>query len=376
MYSNHSNSENSESETENEPGAIILDDDDHAVISPRAFRTTTSSPVVKPNATASLTGSGASTSTVNDNKPSEIKVVAIGTVKPHPRNAEIYGHEKVDEELVQSIKNQGIQAPIIVSQDYTINAGHRRYNAALATGLTVIPIIVRHFNSENAELAALLDSNRQRVKTNEMLGREAQVMLEIEKALASNRKTEANKAKETGESTSAKPMGKKGKSRDEAGKALGLSGPTVDQLVATVKAIDELTREGKKDNAEALRIKLNKSVRSGYLEGRSLGAIPMSSSSKSRKPTKLKPIPNAAVGQIKKVEPPIMVASQYSDNEEPVFPDIETHGQAMKVMSVIIEYVEDLIYETLTKGQHEEWMETIEALRDKLSDVNERDLSE
>ncbi len=55
-------------------------------------------------------------------------------LKPHPINKTLYGDEQVDkslETLIESIQKQGQLDPIIITSDYTIISGHRRWRALM-----------------------------------------------------------------------------------------------------------------------------------------------------------------------------------------------------------------------------------------------------
>ena len=68
-------------------------------------------------------------------------------------------------ELADSIRNRGVIEPIIVrNQDgkFTIVAGERRYRAAIMEGLTKIPAIIKHIESETEAMTLALIENLQR----------------------------------------------------------------------------------------------------------------------------------------------------------------------------------------------------------------------
>lgn len=63
--------------------------------------------------------------------------------------------------LAESIKNLGIFQPIVVrkQQDkYQIVAGERRYRAALMVGLETVPVVVKHYNTEEMTEVALVEN--------------------------------------------------------------------------------------------------------------------------------------------------------------------------------------------------------------------------
>lgn len=107
---------------------------------------------------------------------------------PHPRNATIYGEEEIGE-LVEHIRASGWIKPVVVTREHRIISGHRRLRAALRLELEAIPIEYREFESDTAELEALLLENATRSKTIEQKVREGDVWREIEQAKARARQT-------------------------------------------------------------------------------------------------------------------------------------------------------------------------------------------
>jgi ParB/RepB/Spo0J family partition protein len=75
-------------------------------------------------------------------------------------------------ELTESVRQKGVLQPIIVrpikgNGHYEIIAGHRRYQAATAAGLTTIPAIIEEFDDE-AALEVAMTENSQREDVNPM----------------------------------------------------------------------------------------------------------------------------------------------------------------------------------------------------------------
>jgi len=92
-------------------------------------------------------------------------------------------------------------------------------------------------------LEALVETNHQRVKTNEQIGREAAVLLRVEKERAKRRQAENAKATAAQKTSSNKervPTSKEGQSRDAVGKKTGRSGKTAERAAFAVKIIDAL----------------------------------------------------------------------------------------------------------------------------------------
>ncbi|ERH40911.1 chromosome partitioning protein ParB [Legionella pneumophila str. Leg01/11] len=75
-------------------------------------------------------------------------------------------HGKISKEslqdLVESIKEQGVLQPIIVrkmdDEKYELIAGERRYLSALEIGLTVIPCLIKNVNEKEAFAIALIEN--------------------------------------------------------------------------------------------------------------------------------------------------------------------------------------------------------------------------
>lgn len=191
------------------------------------------------------------------NKTQEVsKVVRVSTaeLKPHPINEKIYG-KSCDEELLRSVKDVGILAPLLITREKTIISGHQRFYAALHHGILEVPVL--YFENETIDVReVLILANRQRHKTNEQIGREFAELEIIEKARA--KKRQSNKADQDGEPV---PQAEKGKARDLAGKKLGVSGVTAARAAVVVKKIDELNAKGEVDQAKELASVLNKNAK-------------------------------------------------------------------------------------------------------------------
>lgn len=114
----------------------------------------------------------------------DVDVNAIYPFENHP--FKVLDDEKM-EELVDSIKLNGILTPVIVRPDdegtYEMISGHRRLHAAKRAGLQKIPAIVKEMTNDDAILA-MVDSNLQREE-----------ILPSEKAFAYKMKYDAMKRK-------------------------------------------------------------------------------------------------------------------------------------------------------------------------------------
>ena len=92
----------------------------------------------------------------------DIDVRAIYPFENHP--FKVLDDEKMDE-LVESIKANGVLTPVLVRPDdegtYEMISGHRRLHAAKKAGLLKIPAIVKEMTNDDAVIA-MVDSNVQR----------------------------------------------------------------------------------------------------------------------------------------------------------------------------------------------------------------------
>ena len=92
-------------------------------------------------------------------------ITQLETFKNHPFSVE---HNAKMEELIESIKANGIYTPILVrpidDDKYEIVAGHRRTYAAQKAGLNKVPCIIREMSDDDAVIA-MVDTNHQRENT-------------------------------------------------------------------------------------------------------------------------------------------------------------------------------------------------------------------
>ena len=92
----------------------------------------------------------------------DLDVRAIYPFENHP--FKVIDDEKMDE-LVESIKTNGVLTPVLVRPDdegtYEMISGHRRLHAAKRAGLFRIPAIVKEMTNDDAVIARV-DANVQR----------------------------------------------------------------------------------------------------------------------------------------------------------------------------------------------------------------------
>jgi ParB-like chromosome segregation protein Spo0J len=153
--------------------------------------------------------------------------------------------------------------------------GHQRHAAAVALGIQEVPVIIFDSTDELEILAALISSNKARLKDNVLLALEAKELMEVESKLA-KRRMATNRA-----GGGVKNVSEAGSARDKVGGQLGMSGPTAQKLVETGQAIETLQSQGRQDEAEGVKKALKKSASAGHKAAKETGAVPP----KPRKPS-------------------------------------------------------------------------------------------
>ena len=107
-----------------------------------------------------------------------VELVKTSLLKEHPLNFKIYLRDRgiEDNELELSIKNVGVLNPIVVDRKSKfIISGHRRFLICKRLNKDFVPVIYNEF--EDTELA-LIESNKQRVKTSSERIRESEILNE------------------------------------------------------------------------------------------------------------------------------------------------------------------------------------------------------
>jgi hypothetical protein len=126
--------------------------------------------------------------------------LSIDEIRPSPENELIYrrisAQDPEIQALAQSIRDQGILDPIVVTEDNYIVSGHRRHAACRAAGMVLIPCRIVSVTRDDPDFEKILvEYNRQRVKTFAETVREQVVMVKPAEAYRSliehRRKTSA-----------------------------------------------------------------------------------------------------------------------------------------------------------------------------------------
>ena len=159
----------------------------------------------------------------------DVDVNAIYPFENHP--FKVLDDEKM-EELVDSIKLNGVLTPVIVSPDdegtYEMISGHRRLHAAKRAGLQKIPAIVKEMTNDDAILA-MVDSNLQREE-----------ILPSEKAFAYKMKYEAMRRQGARKDLTSSQVGTKLRADNELARQVGESRNQVQRYIRLTELIPEL----------------------------------------------------------------------------------------------------------------------------------------
>lgn len=195
--------------------------------------------------------------------------LALSKIIDHPINASIY-RDNFDDELVESVKANGVLSPIVVCKhpggSYVCLSGHRRRQAAKLAGLAEVPCLMyREDLPDWQQVLIIVESNRQRAKTTEMLARETEALAKAKEQQAAARKKAGKKASDDlGLNLAAGSA--KGRAIVQAAEQTGIgSRMTAEKAIDVVHKIDELEAAGDTQAAEELRETLNeKSVSAAH----------------------------------------------------------------------------------------------------------------
>ena len=180
------------------------------------------------------------------------------SLKNHLLSIKIYGQEKPTAEFLESIETHGVLVPLLILPDGTIIAGHTRKFAAVLKNLKEVPCVVRHDLEDQPMVVERLVilSNRQRVKTGDVIAREASALAAIESALAEKREksgVKPNPSPEPGE-------GLAGRTDTKIGAALGIGKHKAAQAIRVGDAIQKAEDAGDTKKAEAIKATARESI--------------------------------------------------------------------------------------------------------------------
>jgi len=115
-------------------------------------------------------------------KPDEpVRTLPVDSLHPNRFQPRTYFDEAAIEDLVASVRAQGIIQPLVVTPEgegYAIIAGERRWRAAQRAGLTAVPVVVRQVADDRELLELALVENLQRSDLNPIEEAEAYAALQ------------------------------------------------------------------------------------------------------------------------------------------------------------------------------------------------------
>ncbi len=179
-----------------------------------------------------------------------VQQIPCEQLKPyHNHKFELYTGERLDD-MVASIKENGVLSPIIVQPDgdgYEILIGHNRWNASKIAGLPSVPAIIKTGLSEDEAEMYVIESNvMQRGFENLRISEQAAaVALRHSEMFSQGKRNDILRElalMENPESATSDPVGMKSAPdvNDNIGEHYGLGRSTVVRLIRIYKLIDEL----------------------------------------------------------------------------------------------------------------------------------------
>lgn len=174
----------------------------------------------------------------------EIKVGDIYPFENHP--FKVLDDEKM-EDLVESIKINGVLSPVLVRPDdegtYEMISGHRRLHAAKLAGLATVPAIIKPMTNDEA-IIAMVDSNVQR---EEILPSERAWSLKMKmdamrrQGSRSDLTSDHNGRKlDDGEKDNSEPRGRRVETAQLVGKQAGMGQTQVKRYIRLTELTDKL----------------------------------------------------------------------------------------------------------------------------------------
>jgi hypothetical protein len=124
-------------------------------------------------------------------KPRQAELIDVWRLNPSPENAKLYRERTIEDSdfarLVESIRANGVQAPLLVSLDFYIISGHQRLRAAIEAGRYKVPCIRlnlrRSKHTADEWLAILREHNTGREKTFDEMVREKLIDIDPQEAM-------------------------------------------------------------------------------------------------------------------------------------------------------------------------------------------------
>ena len=105
--------------------------------------------------------------------------VNIGLLRPNPISFSLYGDLNHDENFLSlktSIQLEGVLEPLVVTKNYYIISGVRRFYAAKQLGLKEIPVVFSPISQEQVDEYVVVSHQQQRVKSSVQIFREIEII--------------------------------------------------------------------------------------------------------------------------------------------------------------------------------------------------------
>lgn len=174
----------------------------------------------------------------------EIDWLDPAKLQPNPFSLAIYGRPETEiDDLVESIRSQGVLVPLVVSPTPTgweVVSGHRRLACARHLELPEVPCEIREFPDQIARETAILEYNRQRRKTFSQLMREADALQDL-LAPEARQRCQANLRQFHEHTDRRNSDGRSGRTDTKVARLLGLGGK---DLYRQARAIWQAARTG------------------------------------------------------------------------------------------------------------------------------------
>jgi ParB family transcriptional regulator, chromosome partitioning protein len=91
-----------------------------------------------------------------------VEIRSLSSLRPNPLNPRGAVGPADVADLVESIKQQGVLQPLVVTPEGLVLIGHRRLAAAKIAGLSEVPVVIRVANTPIEQIALALAENLQR----------------------------------------------------------------------------------------------------------------------------------------------------------------------------------------------------------------------
>lgn len=108
-----------------------------------------------------------------------MNTVNIGLLRPNPISFSLYGDLNHDENFLSlktSIQLEGVLEPLVVTKNYYIISGVRRFYAAKQLGLKEIPVVFSPISQEEVDEYVVISHQQQRVKSSVQIFREIEII--------------------------------------------------------------------------------------------------------------------------------------------------------------------------------------------------------